>query len=285
MDKNPFSLYDFLGYFIPGSFALYLIILAQNPNGFVSYFDLNCIQYLTNDISFIYIIFFIIVAYILGHTLSFISTLTVENFTIWLLGYPSKNLLGVKRGKYFSKKIENNRTLILQTILSYLFRSILLIILLPISIFVFSVGYFLGINYTAFSKDIKEPYIDMIKCKISVLFSNHNKVIDIHKDDFHKYLIHYCYDKCPSHQSKLMNYVALYGFLRVITLILNFFSVFQLCNLLMNYKLNINEGSIIPLLIFISTSFITYISYLSYLKFYRRYSQENLMILLLINDV
>ena len=71
MEKNPFSLYDFLGYFIPGAFSLYLIILAQNSNGFFYYFDINNIQNLSNNITIIYIVFFIIVSYIIRSYIEF----------------------------------------------------------------------------------------------------------------------------------------------------------------------------------------------------------------------
>lgn len=30
MEKGPFSLYDFMGYFIPGALALYLFVLFQS---------------------------------------------------------------------------------------------------------------------------------------------------------------------------------------------------------------------------------------------------------------
>lgn len=271
MDKNPFSLYDFLGYFIPGAFALYLIALVQNPNGIATYFELNSIQNLKNEISLIYITFFTIISYILGHILSYVSSSLIEKYTVLIYGYPSKLLLGInyKKDEYKAYPI------ILKFTMFALLSPLIFVDIIVYKVFKIDKSY---------CKSLDNIYIAKIKDKISHLFNKDGESLNFIDDDFHKYLIHYCYDKCISHQSKLMNYVALYGFLRVISLIVNFWCIYQLYNLLSKYKLDLVNGSFVPLLLFILNCLVTYITYLSYLKFYRRYSQENLMVLLLIKD-
>ncbi|MFV0218375.1 hypothetical protein OBK16_00010 [Empedobacter falsenii] len=271
MDKNPFSLYDFLGYFIPGAFALYLIVLVQNTNGIETYFKLESIENLKYEISLIYIIFFTIISYILGHILSYISSSLIEKYTILIYGYPSKLLLGIK----FKRDEYKAYPIILKLAMFILLFPLIFIDILFYKVFKIDKSY---------CKSLDKIYIVKIKEKIRHLFNEDVKSLNFKKHDFHKFLIHYCYDKCLTHQSKLMNYVALYGFLRVISLILNFWCIYQLYNLLFKYELDLVNGSIIPLMFFILNCFLVYITYLSYLKFYRRYSQENLMVLLLIKE-
>lgn len=287
MDKNPFSLFDFLGYFIPGAFALFLIYFLQNDSGLEFYFKSSNIDTLKTDLSILYLTFFIILAYTLGHFLSFLSTLTIENFTVWMFGYPSKNILGVYRlEKYLERKMKNPLDIDWKiTVLSFLLRLSLFAFLAPISITSLTIGNLLDLNNSIYKKPVKAPYVDLLRTKITQLFKKLDNTIqiDFRNHDYNKLLIHHSYHVCITHQSKLMNYIALYGFLRVMSLIFNILSIFlfyQFLNdedLLINFKLKISEG----FATFFTASFFAYVSYLGYLKFYRRYTQENLMILLL----
>lgn len=104
--QNPFSLYDFLGYFLPGAILIgvllpYVIHSANanvcqppdKPSLLLSYVDLLKEYNLPdNHLAYIYVVL-IIFSYIAGHLLSFLSALTVEKFSIWKLGYPSNYLL------------------------------------------------------------------------------------------------------------------------------------------------------------------------------------------------
>lgn len=290
MEKNPFSLFDFMGYFIPGSFALFLIYFLQNENGLEFYFDRTNIESLKAEMSIIFMTFFIILAYTFGHILSFLSTLTIENFTIWMFGYPSKNLLDIQRTEaYFEKKLNNSNTVNrVVTCWSYLLRFFLAVFLAPIALSSVTIGKLLDLNRSVYTKKISDPYIELIKSKILKHFEtlDPNLTLDFAKHDYNRLLIHLSYNINAAHQPKLMNYVALYGFLRVITFISNILTLFlflKIIYLLVEGKLVIdvhNKFSSQFVTLVICTS-MTYISYLGYLKFYRRYSQENLMILLL----
>ncbi|MDP3680061.1 MAG: hypothetical protein Q8R22_04440 [Flavobacterium sp.] len=288
MEKNPFSLFDFLGYFIPGAFGLFLVYFLQNDNGLEFYFKFENVKTLNTNISILYITFFVILSYTLGHILSLLSTLTIENFTVWMFGYPSKNLLDIHRmDKYFERKLKNNNTTDWPlTILSGFLRFLLFLFLAPISTSSFLVGNILNLNNSIYKKSLGEPYVNLLKTKIVDIFKSHdnNLLIDFNKHDYNKLLIHHSYNINTPHQSKLMNYVSLYGFSRVISLVFNLLSIFMFLKIFFfDEKLNINlnyEFSADSIVFFIS-SFLTYITYLGYLKFYRRYTQENLMILLL----
>lgn len=289
MEKNPFSLFDFLGYFIPGSFALYLVYFLQNDKGLEFYFKRENMMELTTDISLIYMTFFIILAYTLGHILSFLSTLTIENYTVWKLGFPSKNLLGIRTaGNYYVKKLKNQTTVDwVPTLLSYFLRFSLEVFLAPIALPSRTIGKVLDLNKSVYTKKLGEPYTALIKAKISKVFHqlDPSLVIDFISHDYNKLLIHHSYDVNASHQPKLMNYLALYGFLRVISLIFNILSLYLLLRVcfLSKEKLTIDFGlePSVGFITFLISGFMAYVSYLGYLKFYRRYSQENLMILLL----
>src|SRR5690554_823907 len=97
--KSPFSLYDFLGYFIPGALSCYLFVLV---------FDLESIKWLNleffSDLRvFDQSVAFIILSYVLGHAINYFSSLTIERYSIWNIGYPSRYILGIKRECYFKR--------------------------------------------------------------------------------------------------------------------------------------------------------------------------------------
>lgn len=109
--------------------------------------------------------------------------------------------------------------------------------------------------------------------------------------DFHRIVMHYVYVNCKECQSKVDNYVALYGFLRAITLILCLFTDFiiaqtlvilakligkeELHVLIQNY--NISWASVTVVIVL---WFSTIIAYFGYIKFLRRFTLENYMTLL-----
>ena len=87
INQNPFSLYDFLGYLIPGIFCLLGGIYIYSP-------DLLWMNIIINDgYNLVMYIVTVIICYCLGHILSYLSSITVEKYSIWTLGYPSRYLL------------------------------------------------------------------------------------------------------------------------------------------------------------------------------------------------
>ena len=61
---------------------------------------------------------FILVAYASGHVLSFLSSIFVEKYSIWSVGYPSKYLLGIKNKRYLDFKNSNWRDIAIRLIVA-----------------------------------------------------------------------------------------------------------------------------------------------------------------------
>ena len=99
MKQHPFSLYDFIGYFVPGALLIYMYYFFNAFNSLNS-FTLNGVIESLPSIKAEGVILVLILSYILGHLSSFISSITVEKYAVWKYGYPSKYLLGLKIPKY-----------------------------------------------------------------------------------------------------------------------------------------------------------------------------------------
>lgn len=100
MKQNPFSLYDFLGYFIPGASLIYLVYIIGlfKSNECL---DLNLILNSLPTINTSGILLFLIIAYVLGHLMSYISSISVEIYANWKYGYPSRYLLNFPATSYW----------------------------------------------------------------------------------------------------------------------------------------------------------------------------------------
>lgn len=263
-NQNPFSLYDFLGYFIPGALLIYM---------------LSCIDWTGSSMSFIHTIEFklrndnylpfIIAAYVIGHFLSFFSSITIEKFSIWLYGYPSKYLLKITHDGYLYKGLPFTKILK---------RCIIGLLLFPIAFYDVFLDRILKLRILH-GRTLDQSIINLIVQHAKRAF---NKIdieqsqgqIDIKNEDFFTMLYHYVLERNKNHAGKIQNYVALYGFLRSITLI--FVLLFWVLLIMKSY-ISLNQLPYVVLLI--SISFVSYIFFLSFKKFYRRYSQETLFAL------
>jgi hypothetical protein len=104
MRQNPFSLYDFLGYLIPGSTLIYLYLILNNWTDKDSARNIETVLSSVSKYNFQEIFFFVIVSYALGHLISFISSISVEKYGNWKYGYPSKTVIGYEKNSYLIKK-------------------------------------------------------------------------------------------------------------------------------------------------------------------------------------
>ena len=102
MNQNPFNLYDFLGYFIPG---ILFLALAQ----FSGFLSLSFFEPLRQDSEWIFISILIVVAYVSGHLLSIASSRTIEDYHTWMNGYPSEHIFSQnykrKKAKRYTKLV------------------------------------------------------------------------------------------------------------------------------------------------------------------------------------
>jgi len=265
--QNPFSLYDFLGYLIPGATGIYifLFMIAPEKVTWSSYFD-----YYSLDRTAVYIPL-IISSYILGHIISFLSSVTVEKYSVWSLGYPSKYLLGIDPRGYW-KSIKKRSESKFEISIRVVFRVVMGVFLLPISLFDSIFGWFLYGRFLYarelddFMKNTIISYIDNNFDQLSDI-DNPDETGDVKDQNFFKVIYHYCVERVKHHQNKFQNYIALYGFLRALSFL---FTVFFWCILI--------GGSFfehIYLLSFVTIA--SFVCYMGYNKFSRRFTLEVLM--------
>jgi hypothetical protein len=267
--QNPFSLYDFLGYFTPGAILLYGLMGAYAH----SQPDTQVPNYVANKLSFempeIYIPF-VLLAYTTGHFLSFLSSITVERYSIWAFGYPSKYLLGLSHpGYYFTN---DSRTL------RKAMRTIVAILLLPIVMLDWPLGAWAGLR-DLYAKRLDPLLVQALRGKINRLMKEHAEVKPAQhgtasEHDFFRYAYHYAVENAHNHLPKMQNYVALYGFLRTLTLL----SVVIFWTLVW-YAAHQTFSSVEALSMLAASVVVSYVFFMAFVKFYRRFSLEALMAL------
>lgn len=285
MGKNPFSLYDFLGYLFPGMVTLMLIVFLVHLHKTYgqsipidSYFRIKefataieenkVLPWLENTV------LVVVIAYIAGHITAYLSSRTIEYFSNAVLGYPSYYLLhDDKRYNIISEFFQGAKE---WDICKIFYRIVVLVSLFPIVVFMIS---------KALRKFISRPLddyvINSIQTKLRELSVTLNlNVPDVNsKADYHRIVMHYVYLNIPQSQRKADNYVAIYGFLRALTLIACLFFDYLLVSqaLSINLHLSVNWQALGMLLI---VFLLTNILYMGFVKFYRRFTLENYMALL-----
>jgi hypothetical protein len=268
LKQNPFSLYDSLGYFTPGALFVYGLMAAYahvQPGG-------NSLQFIATRLSFdsaeIYIPF-ILASYAVGHFLSFVSSITVERYSIWVFGYPSKSLLGLPNSGYWavSEKKFQRRAM----------RFLVGLLLAPITFLDWLLGSCAGLR-DVYVKKLDPLLISAISLKIKRLVRDHALLPDADElgkpveHDFFRYVYHYAVENAPSHLPKMQNYVALYGFLRTLTLLAIVFFWGTVWHTTRGVFSVTEAIVLLP-----STLVVTYVLYMGFIKFYRRFSLEALM--------
>jgi hypothetical protein len=268
LKQNPFSLYDFLGYMIPGAVFLYSALLVI---GHLSPTD-TALEFVATKLSFekaeMYIPF-VLLAYIVGHFLSFVSSITIERYSLWAHGYPSKYLLGISSKGYLA--VEKNISL------RRVMRVGVFVLLAPISILDWLLGAKAGMR-DLYAKPLDNLLIAVLRRRIECLIDNHAQVADRESHgkagqiDFFRYVYHYAIENAPNHVPKMQNYVALYGFLRTLTLI----------SLVLFWIVvwHVSQSSIsclVAILSISSASVLAFLLFMGFVKFYRRFSLEALM--------
>jgi len=268
--QNPFSLYDFLGYFIPGT--IFLIGLGTLPylsDSMETIAESVITTLHLNEPGFY--LPFILVAYLLGHTLSFLSAVTIENYALWSVGYPSKFLLGIPYPNYYEATEYRPKD---YKYVRVLIRTLILIILAPITFldFIFSL---LKLRELLYARPLNPILSQTINKKLVSFAKKHSglepKVLKDKKIDLFPFAYHFAVENAKAHLPKMQNYVALYGFTRTINVVvvILFWIIFGFA--LQNNSLLQYSGLIIWMLGF------SYLFFLNFMKFYRRFSLEVLM--------
>lgn len=272
--QNPFSLYDFLGYFIPGATGIYLFLII---NQLFTQSEVN----LPSIISSLklesagYYLPFIICSYILGHIISFISSITVEKYSIWRYSYPSKFLLRIPHDGFWGKKKLKRQKV---------WRVLVVILIYPVFLFDKIIGGFLKAK-DIYTKHLDDFLINIIRDKKQNLIKhlgceNMKEYGDKTNIDFFRVILHYTYEHSKTHQNKMYNYVALYGFHRTIC----FLSIILHWSILLHGIILWNLFSLKSLILLFITGAVSYIFFMGFMKFYRRYTLEGFMTLVALDE-
>lgn len=288
--QNPFSFYDFLGYFIPGAIVLQLFFLIPHLSSISTYTDLINILSVKEEFQTDKFIFFIIISYSIGHLVNYISSITIERFAYWKYDYPSKYLIGINQHqKYFRKDIARK---------NFIYRIILAILIFPVFLWDLILGEFFKFK-DFYTKKLDDFLIEVITKKFLLLLDQlyPPDCKSLKDKDYHRILAHYVYEHSKNHQYKLSNYVALYGFLRclcliivcsfwiyIVYLILGVYSYYSS----FNYNGIVNmflDFSIIKSLIIIGLSLVSYMYFMAFMKFYRRYTLETYMLVAIDKEI
>lgn len=261
--QNPFSFYDFLGYFTPGAILLYLAayfsktIWPQAP----TFHELAAQAGLEKAEAYIP---FVLFAYAIGHVLSFTSSVTIERYSLWAMGYPSKYLLGVKHKGYFHAERH--------PYLRRFIRVTVFLLILPISAMDLLLGRALGMR-DLYAKPLDDLLIALIRQKVWKLLTTRGGIDPATHGtagdhDFFRYAYHYSVENSPNHLPKMQNYVALFGFLRNISLItvLAFWPT----------AVGVYNG-VVSWQVLLALVAVSYLAFMAFVKFYRRFCLEALM--------
>lgn len=264
-----------MGYLIPGATSIYLIqivIIIKKYNCF----DLNIVLTSLPTIQTEGIFIFLILSYVLGHLLSYISSITIEKYANWKYDYPSKYLLDINTRRFWTGARKFH---------SIFWRLFLICLLFPTVVLDYILGQCFGFK-NFYSSKLDPMLVKLIKFKTNNLLlkigmTNANGFEDGegNNSDFNRIVIHYTYENSKNHQNKLSNYVALYGFLRTFALITNILFWYFIIHTYFFTEFNSNAAYVIILI-----SIISYLFFMSFMKFYRRYTLEGLMILTIIDN-
>ena len=212
----------------------------------------------------------LLLAYFLGHMVSFVSSITVEKHAAWMHGAPAKVLLWGKKGEYLDASKSQNPTV------SKALHLVIFIFLLPISFVEIVAGRWLRL-----SRNYIRPADPLIKkaflrAMSRLLDKMGIKVGEINRSSPWEYeverlAIHCALERAPAHVSSLRNYVVLFGFLRAMCLIMvAVFWAVQLHFILRHDYFGFSMS-------FFLGSALVFICYAGYLKFQFRYYYEGIM--------
>jgi hypothetical protein len=275
MKQNPFSLYDFLGYFIPGTTLIYVVYIINSCRSLKEVTFTTIIESFPK-LQFEGIVFIMIMGYLIGHVFSYLSSITVEKYAVWRYGYPSRYLLDMTSPKYFDH---------FKTFRGCFWGIVMIIVLLPTMILDLLLGNLLGFK-SFYTQKLDDVLCKLVKAKVNKLtqllgISLVKGLPDRYGEvtDFFRIVQHYTYDNSKNHQNKFTNYVALYGFLRTLTLIFNLIFWYLIVHLFF-----VELTSLLFILI-ITISLVAYILFMSFMKFYRRYTLEGFMVLVVDKEI
>ncbi|WP_434653852.1 hypothetical protein [Chromobacterium violaceum] len=274
--QNPFSLYDFLGYLIPGYASLLLCQLCLSiflPVDQIP--SLNIENANATELANI-----AITSYVAGHLFNYLSSITIEHYSIRTIGYPTGYLLGdVKFKNYFDieeEELKSERKKL---------RGLIAMTILPIYITDIILDKMLSIR-SLYAKKLDDFLVSTIKIKIDQMLKLEgieNYTAGKEKgSDIHRLIYHYITEHSANHFGKTQNYVAIYGLLRSFALLASLLTLVLLVKNIETFLLcdmRTLHFSMLNFICILSSFMASYLFYLAFVKFYRRFTLESLMAL------
>lgn len=276
MNQNPFSFYDFLGYLIPGGFFILLMYFCGLTFNLDIVIDLT--ELLRGQSQIFGILNYgsiVIISYIAGHFISITSAFFIEKYMNEELQYPSEYLFNklsdVKKNVLTPSSDKQNEDT--KRKIKYCIIKVMLFPIIPWDYATQKLCYSQSLPFQLANTTwlmIKEGYEKKFRIDDKLL----NIRTGLHDDSF-RLAYHYVYEFSNQHQTKIQNYVALYGFCRNICLV--FVITFWISFLTLIYRA-IEGGAVSYISISTLLSFFfVYVFYVGFVKFYRRYTLEVLM--------
>ncbi|MGR2678889.1 hypothetical protein [Chromobacterium haemolyticum] len=272
--QNPFSLYDFLGYLIPGYASLLLCQLCLSiflPIDQIPSLNINNAN--ASELANI-----AITSYVAGHLFNYLSSITIEHYSIRTIGYPTEYLLGnVKFRNYLDieeEELKSERKKL---------RGLIALTILPIYITDIALDKKLSIR-SLYAKKLDVFLASTIKIKIDQMLKlegieNYTAGKD---SDIHRLIYHYITEHSANHFGKTQNYVAIYGLLRSFSLLASLLTLvlpMKNIKIFLLSDIKILHFSMLNLICILSSFIASYLFYLAFVKFYRRFTLESLMAL------
>jgi len=281
LTQNPFSVYDFLGYLIPGIFfTLGIYIIGLFPFEFQA-LSFDSISSYQNSI----IIF--ITCYLIGHIISFISSKTIEKYSVWTLGFPSTYLFGKQKIGFLSSitsKYDKEHKLgsVARIIARLIMKFLISMIIFPITFWDIIIRHILRLH-DQYARPLDADLLNIVESRMNSLiqYKYGQPISDQEnndKRDYFRIIYHHSITNATNHIPKIQNYVALYGFIRTTSFVFvcffwTFFIKIVYLNTIKNYWW---------ILFIISAT--TFILYLDFNKFYRKFSIEAIMAAITIKE-
>ena len=279
VEQLPFTVYDILGYLAPGVFWLWLILATASYSG-LPVDQLREFALVTEGIfgKILTSIAFLFASFVLGHLISFLSSLTIEEFAKLYLGYPSFYIAR----EYNLKKNKQKYSVYINALNSLEkqpFWFILISILcIPLTFLLLVFGWcnWFGKIVKGLSPTIIDmldrifPVVIQLRCgkPTNIEWAKHkNSSDDI---DWFRFVAFEVANNNQTALSRMYNYLTIYGFLRstcfsTITFgyvgVIAFFYINDIIYLYIS-------GTLIVLSFFL---------FLSYSKFHRRYTEEAIL--------
>ena len=231
------------------------------------------------------VLLFTIISYTIGHFLSYTSAITIEFFSNKVFRYPSKYLLNISEDAASRKTGLYEKMFVNLHCAEGWARLIAYIICFPVTV---PMTLFARIKFINkyITRALDPELIDAINIKM-VLYSqsiNYDYVPSCICCDSHRIIMHYVNVNTPNASRKTENYVALYGFLRSMSMALSLVFIMAIISSVNTISGDASfDWTILGALILLAL--LPSIAYLGYLKFYRRHTLENFMAFLVTSVV